>query len=220
MNLGQLLGEQSLRIEQLEDLLAGQGVDTSAGLEVQELQAKLRTAIEVRESEAEAHWQVKKELERTIEGLRRQLQGSALQLKLDAEVKARAVDAAGFRKRILELEWKLDHQKPAAVAAAPAVTPAVTPVTPPRPQFPPRRGRRGREPQHYIPRPGTVNAEILALINRTPGELDYSTIVAALPQFTVGNISVALGWMTQRECIERTGVFKHFRYSKKLKAAA
>lgn len=217
MNLGSLIGEQSLRIAQLEDIAKVRGVDPSAGVDVQDLQGKLRSAIEARNADADIHLQEKRRLAQINEGLRRQLQGHTLQVKLDAEIKGRAEDAIGFRKRILELEFDLKKARSAG-----SITPAPVPAAVATPQqiSPPAARHQERIDRPYIPRAGTVNAEIMALLNRSAVELHYGKIVASLPQFSEGNVSVALGWLARRNHIVRIGAPKHYRYSKKIKAAA
>jgi len=55
MNLAQLLGEKDLRIDKLEELLAGQGIEPDASKRVRELQALLDIEIKARATEAAAH---------------------------------------------------------------------------------------------------------------------------------------------------------------------
>ncbi|MDP2398835.1 MAG: hypothetical protein Q8M53_10820 [Burkholderiales bacterium] len=215
MNLAQIIGEQRLRIDELEDMLQARGIAPHDAAELRDLRTRLRAEIDARESDAERHRQEQRRLEEIAEGLRKQLQGSALQLKLDAEIKARAAEAHDYRRRIALLEAQARKSEGHAAGQLPAATPERRTEKNPAPAAPAAAARRGRTGP--IPfREGTLGAAVLRIFDSVDRGISFPEIRTRISESRED--IAALNWvllsLVRNERLTRTGTRRHYLYSK------
>ena len=215
MNLGQFLGEQSLRISDLEALLEGRGIvharPASAGID----DSALKKALAAERKTVQALSTRVADLESQLQRMRARLDERPTTKDLEAAVKQAGAAAAqresvltaDHRKAVTALEAEVERLQRLVKATAPQVSL----------QSPPqKRMRRSLGPNG--PQAGSCSFEILNLLPAPPEGMPFATIRARLPQFKDSNISVTLHYLTTSQQLLRTGEPRHYRYSKKVAA--
>lgn len=208
MNLGQFLGEQSLRISDLEALLDGKGIDHQSKAREARQASEILAVRKAHQAELKKAQQRISMLEDSVSRLREQLLKRPTETDVKAAVAQReSVLTAEHRKAIAALEAEVERLQRLVKARAPQVSL----------QSPPqKRMRRSLGPNG--PQAGSCSFEILNLLPAPPEGMPFATIRARLPQFKDSNISVTLHYLTTSQQLLRTGEPRHYRYSKKVAA--
>lgn len=206
MNLGQLIGEQQLRISALEDALDGQGIVVPEDRQVEDLQRQLVQAHAAREEAAAVHHAEVARLSGNLATLRQRLDQDALRIRLQQEIDGRAADQAAYAARLAALNRELDRLR-----QAPAPQPAAE--SSPAPQSTPQRavirGQGAHGPQPY--RDGTKGFLVLSAMRckTVPVEMPAICRDTGLDR---NNVSWILRDMSCRGIVTRSGTRRHYRY--------